>query len=81
MTIQVITFPGAQVSDIPACLRDLAENIEAGNFGEAIALLWVLDCGDGQVEVGLSGRAGEPAPTAHFLAGAAQKRLLSGIAE
>lgn len=40
MTLQVITFPGAQVSDIPACLRDLAENIEAGNFGEAITLLW-----------------------------------------
>ena len=34
MTLQVITFPGAQVSDIPACLRDLAENIEAGNFGD-----------------------------------------------
>lgn len=54
MTLQLIQFPEHFAAlDIPAALRILADNIEAG-------------------EAGL---------TAHFLAAAAQKRILNGVAE
>lgn len=82
MALQLIQFPEHFAAlDIPAALRILADNIEAGEHGEAHTLLWIIDAGDGQIDLGLMGKAGEAGLTAHFLAAAAQKRILSGVAE
>lgn len=82
MALQLIQFPEHFAAlDIPAALRILADNIEAGEHGEAHTLLWIIDAGDGQINLGLMGKAGEAGLTAHFLASAAQKRILNGVAE
>lgn len=81
-TLNVVRFPEHFAAlDIPESLRALADEIEAGEHGAAHNLLWVIDAGDGQIDLGLMGKAGEAGITAHFLAAAAQKRILSGVGE
>lgn len=82
MTLQVIKFPEHFAAlDIPAALRVLADEIEAGDHGDAHALLWVVDAGDGLIDLGLLGRCADLGGTAMILACAAQKKIMSGIGE
>lgn len=74
--LNVVPFP-----DLPGCvdvanaLRELADEIDKGTKGDAHNLAWALDCGDGDIQVGLMGKAPEPALTAYYLLGLAQRRL------
>lgn len=72
---KVVHFPDKSLSNIPACLRAMADSIEAGNFGDAHTLVWVVDCGDAVINVGLMGQAAEIAPTAYYLLGLGKKKL------
>lgn len=82
MSLNVVQFPEHHAAlDIPAALRTLADNIEAGDHGDCHTLLWIIDAGDGRIDIGLMGKAGESGITAHYLAAAAQKRMLSGVGE
>jgi hypothetical protein len=65
--LNIVKFPKINLADIPESLRRLANSIEAGEFGAAHTLAWVIDCGNGKISVGLLGEAAEPALTAHFL--------------
>lgn len=65
-------LPGAQ--DVAAALRELADEIEKGTKNDAHNLAWALDCGDGVIEVGLMGKVAEPAITAYYLLGLAQRK-------
>ena len=67
MTAALVQFPAREVDDIPRMLRNLADGIEQGKHGESHNLAWVLDCGDGEIKVGLLGTAAELAPTLHYL--------------
>lgn len=78
MTAHLLQFPERDVSDIPASLRRLADEIERGEFGDAHNLGWVIDCGNSRVELGMLGKAPEPATTAHFLYSLAQRKLEQG---
>lgn len=74
--INVLKFPDLPgCSDVAGALRELADNIERGGKGDAHNLAWVLDCGDGVIETGLMGKAPEPAMTAYYLLGLAQRKL------
>lgn len=73
--LKVVEFPGSNLQDIPAGLRTLADSIEAGNFGEVHALVWVLDS-EGKVEVGFFGQSAGRGSEAHLLLGAAQAKLV-----
>ena len=74
--MKLIEFPGTNVADIPARLRDLASAIEEGNFGDAHGLAWVIDCGDGRCEVGYLGHApGIAGADAHLLLAIGQRKL------
>ena len=75
MSAKLIQFPDSNRHNIPQELRNLADSIEAGKYGDAHTLAWVIDCGDARIEVGLLGAAAEAAPTAYFLLGLAQRRL------
>jgi hypothetical protein len=78
--LSVVQFPERVAAlDVPEALRGLADAIEAGEHGDAFTLLWVIDCGDGRVDMGLMGKAGEPGTTAYFLAGLAQRKIEQGI--
>lgn len=81
-TLNVVPFPEHYAAlDIPNALRALADEIEEGNHGAAHALLWVIDAGDGEIDLGLMGKAMEPGFAAYFLAGAAQQKIMGGIGE
>lgn len=80
MTLKVLQFPEHYAAlDIPASLRVLADEIEAGEHGASHTLLWVIDAGDGRINLGLMGRAAEAGVTAYFLAGLAQRKIERGI--
>lgn len=57
MTLTVAQFPDRDACDVPNMLRHLAAAIERGDYDDAHILGWVIDCGNGRVEVGLMGRA------------------------
>lgn len=63
----VVELPVHDPTDIPARLRSLAAQIEAGEYGDAHNLAWVLDCGSGRIEMGLLGRAATIGAEAHLL--------------
>jgi len=80
MTLNVVKFPEHYAAqNIPEALRILADAIEAGEHGAAHTLLWVIDAGDGEIDIGLLGKAGETGITAHFLAAVAQRKIEGGI--
>jgi hypothetical protein len=78
MTAALVEFPGTNIGDIPARLRTLAESIENGEFDDAHTLVWVIDCGEGRLAVGLHGHAAEPGATAYLMLGLAKHRIELG---
>lgn len=80
-TLNVIQFPEHFAAiDIPNALRTLADEIESGQMGGAAhALLWVVDAGDGDIEMGVMGKVSDAGFAAYFLAGAAQQKIMKGI--
>lgn len=76
MSLKLVDFPPRDAAlSVPAALRKLADQIEAGELGDAHNLAWVIDCGDSRVEIGLTGPAPEPGPTAYLLFGLAKRRI------
>ena len=66
------------VQDIPGRLRELADLVESGRYGDAHNLAWVIDGGSGVVHVGLLGAAAEHGVTAHFLFAIGQLKIMQG---
>jgi hypothetical protein len=79
MSLRVIQFPDKDINDIPGTLRKLADQIEAGDYDDAHNLAWVIDCGDSRIEVGMMGKAPEPATLAHFLFALGQRKLEGAV--
>lgn len=77
--LKVVEIPVAGTLDVPSALRKLASQIEAGEFGDAHNLAWVIDCGDSRIECGLAGRAPEPGATGFMLFALAQRKIERGI--
>lgn len=79
MSAELVVLRETNVLDVPATLRKIADGIEAGEFGEAVACTVVLDAHSLEVFYMGSGEAG---PNAHLLlhAGAAKmlQRVLDG---
>jgi len=73
--MKLLQFPQRDVTDVPAALRRLADDIEAGKFGEAPHLAWVIDCGDSRLSIGLLGESTEPGAVAYYLYGKAMRKL------
>lgn len=49
--------------------------VEAGEYGDAHVLAWVIDCGNQRIECGLAGRSALPGAEGHLLFGLAQHKL------
>jgi hypothetical protein len=75
MSAALLQFPDRDLADVPARLRALADQIEAGDYDDAHNLAWVIDCGNGRVELGVLGATPVPAAIAHFLFALGQRRL------
>lgn len=81
-SLNVVQFPEHFAAlDIPASLRVLADEIEAGEHGASHTLLWVIDAGKGQITMGLMGKSAEAGMTAHFLAAVAQRKIEGSIGQ
>jgi hypothetical protein len=78
MTLQVVSLPDRDATDVPKMLRHLAAQIERGDYDDAHNLAWVIDCGNGRVELGLMGRAASTGPEAHLLFAVAMHRIQQG---
>jgi hypothetical protein len=55
--LKVVQFPGADVRDVAAQLRALADAVEKGEMGDAHNIAWVMDCGDSRLEFGMMGQS------------------------
>lgn len=76
MDSKVVKLPlSAGERGIGAELRDLAQRIEAGEFGPVQSVSWVADKGDGTVEVGFIGPSPLPSPTAHLMLAMGMRKL------
>lgn len=73
--LKVVELPQNDINDVAKSLRNLAESIEAGHFGKALNLAWVVDCGDSQIECGLLGQSAVPGAEAYYLFGLAMRKL------
>lgn len=78
-TLKVVDLPNGSVADVPGGLRRLADKIEAGEFGDAHNLAWVIDCGDSRIDIGMLGSAPEAGPLAYFLFGMAKAKFELGV--
>ncbi len=76
---EVVELPTTPLQDIPAMLRNLAESIESGELGTVSQLAYVLDVGEGAVDVGLMGQSHSPGTEAYFLLACGQKKIMGGI--
>ena len=74
--MNIVEFPGASVLSIANGLRALADAIEAGDTVDNV--VYVVDKGDGNIDVGLLGGAPHPATTAHFLLAVGQLKMVRG---
>lgn len=82
MSLNVVKFPDHYAAlDIPDALRALADEIEEGNYGACFNLLWVIDAGDGAIDLGLMGKTTDAAFHAHFLADVAMRKIVGGIGQ
>jgi len=75
MTLKVVNFPVSNISDVPNALRLLADNIEAGEYGDAHNLGWVIDKGHGEIAIGLLGQCSEPGTNLYFLFGLGMRKI------
>lgn len=73
--LKVVEFPTSGLVSVADGLRNLAAEIESGDHGDAHNLVWVVDCGDGVVGVGLLGKSASPGAEAYYMLGLAQRKL------
>lgn len=76
---EVVQIPCTTMQDIPGMLRNLANDIESGELGNVSQVVYVLDVGEGAVDVGLLGTAAAVGAEAYLLLAAGQKHILGGI--
>mgnify|MGYP003402815768 FL=1 len=76
---EVVQIPCTTMQDIPGMLRNLADDIESGELGNVSQVVYVLDAGEGAVDVGLLGTAAAVGAEAYLLLAAGQKHILGGI--
>jgi hypothetical protein len=77
--MNVIELPAKDPTEVPARLRDLADQIERGEHRDAHNLAWVIDCGNGDIRMGLLGRAATVGAELHLLLTAAALRIAHGV--
>lgn len=77
MAATLLQFQDNDLRDVPKTLRSLADSIEAGKLKDALNCAWVVDCGDGEIAVGLAGGTAEPGAVTHFLLALGMRKLES----
>lgn len=76
--LNVVQLPDTDIRDVPRSLRELADGIERGDYGDAHIVAWICDMGNGEVAVGLAGGSASPGAESHLLFAKAQRVLEAG---
>lgn len=77
--MKLVQFPErVAFVDVAQGLRNLADQIDAGEFGDAHNVAWVIDCGGSDVQIGLLGKAASPGAEAHLLLTLAAAKIVRG---
>ena len=77
--MKLLQFEQPECNHVVTGLRNLANNIEAGNYGDAHNLAWVINCGNGDVETGFLGEAKEPGAELFLLLAMGTHKIVSGV--
>ena len=75
MAAELLKLPASDMRDVARMVRRIADGIEEGEFGQAHNMAWVMDCGNGRIEVGLLGAAPEPSALGHLLFALGMRKL------
>lgn len=75
MSMNIVELPVHNIGDLARGLRALADGIDAGEYGDAHNVAWVVDCGGGRIEIGMMGQSGSSGADAHFLFALGQRKL------
>lgn len=75
--LKVVELKQSAVQDVVAGLRALADALEAEDVVTR-NVAYVVDKGNGDVQVGLLGGAPHPATTCHFLLAVGQHKMVRG---
>ena len=67
MSAELVQFPPQDCTKVAIGLRNLADAIENGGYGDAHNVAWVIDCGNKRIEIGLLGACPELATSLHYL--------------
>lgn len=74
--MRLLQFPSADaLISASAGLRELADEIDNGLYGEVHGFAYVMNSERGQLEVGLIGQAAERGVVAHYLLCLGQRKL------
>lgn len=77
MSAEIVELPSSDIGDLPRGLRAIADGIEAGEYGDAHCLAWVIDGGDGEIITGLLGKTSEAGAVAHYMHALAMRKIES----
>lgn len=58
--MKVVELPQTAFQDIPAGLRNLADQIERGEYGTVVSVAWVVDAEYKPIAAGLLGKCANP---------------------
>jgi hypothetical protein len=72
---EVVQLPRIDIQDVPNTLRNLADNIEAGDFGEVVSLAWVLKSANHSIQPGFIGASQSPQADGYLLFNMALREL------
>jgi hypothetical protein len=72
--MHVVKFPQIPISDLAEQLRKLADEVESGDY---VAVAWVTQTSDGEIDLGLIGSTPAPAEKAHLMFAQAMNRIQS----
>lgn len=78
MSAQLVVMRETNLLDIPATLRNIADSIEEGKYGEPVGVALVLEAD--ALELFYTGE-GEAGPRAHLLLSAGAAKMMAGILE
>lgn len=63
----VVELKGTDISDVALTLRNLAQHIEDGDYGEIINLAWVMRNAEHEITPGYIGKSGSPQGDGYLL--------------
>ena len=73
--MEIVKFPENGLVSVSKGLRNIADGIDLGEYGDAHNLAWIIDEGEGMVSFGMLGKSQSSGAEAHLLFSIAARKL------